>query len=136
MHAEPVGTTTASMIASLPANADEAPLYFASLGSPCVGAFLPLFIDADVPEVLSVSSEEPSDESPWWQLKHLLVEVERNWVANAKAVRAEMDHFERMAHERAAAIASDEKPVKSDFMRSTVEEFLALVSRLRRELHA
>lgn len=134
MHAEPVGTTTASMVASLPSSDGATPLYFASLGSPCAGAFLPLFVDADVPEILSASSGEPSEESPWWQLKHLLAGVERNWPVNAPAVRAEMDRFETAAREQAFATANGSTADKSEFMRSTTNEFLALVARLRCEL--
>jgi secernin len=136
MHAEPVGTTTASMVASLPANSDDPPFYFASLGSPCVGAFLPLFVDGDIPEVLAVSSNEASEESPWWQLKHLLVEVERNWATNAAKVRAEMDRFETFAHAQAASVAGESKTVKTEFMRFTTSDFLALVAELRRDLRA
>lgn len=136
MHAEPVGTTTASMIASLPADSGRAPLYFASLGSPCVGAFVPLFIDADVPEILSVSSSEPSDASPWWQTKQLLAAVERDWARNGPPVRAEMDRFETAAQDEAESIAGEDRSVRSAFMLATVDAFLTLVAKLSRDLLA
>jgi len=136
MHAEPVGTTTASMIASLPANHHATPLYFASLGSPCVGAFVPMFIDAEVPEILSAASSEPSEGSPWWQLKQLLMEVEANWTANAPRVRAEMDRFESAVHREATRIAGDDASAKSDFMRAAVDDLLSLVANLRGDLRA
>ncbi len=94
MHAEPVGTTTASVIAHLPHAAGEPVTYWASLASPCVSAFLPLYVDAGVPEMLTRSSVEPSPESPWWRCKQLLGAVEQDWSARAPIVRAELDEFE------------------------------------------
>jgi secernin len=94
MHAEPVGTTTASMIARIPATDAEPLVYWASLGSPCVGAFVPLFVDAAVPEVLSRGGELPAGDSPWWRMKRLLTLVERNWPAFLPEVRRQLDAFE------------------------------------------
>jgi dipeptidase len=134
MHADPVGTTTASMIASLPASQALPPLYLASLGSPCVGAFVPLFVDAEVPAILSRGAAEPDDESPWWQLKHLLVDIERDWERNAPRVRAEMDRFETEAYGAARAAAGSTASAKSELMRQIVADLLGLARRLRREL--
>jgi hypothetical protein len=135
MHAEPVGTTTASMIASLPPD-PGVPLYFASLGSPCVGAFLPLFIDAEVPPILAHSSPEPSEASPWWQMKQLLIAVEGDWTSHLPRVRAAMDRFESEAHQEALKAAGGSATDKGVFMRATVDELLALVARLRRDLES
>ena len=134
MHAEPVGTTTASMVASLPRSRNEPPLYFASLGSPCVGAFIPLFVEADIPGVLARSSEHPSEDSPWWQLKQLLVQVERDWSRHAPRVRAEMDRFEIRAERAAKGVAGAGPEVKTALMQGGVTELLELVGRLRREI--
>lgn len=134
MHAEPVGTTTASMIASLPPEPGRAPLYLASLGSPCVGAFIPLFVDAEVPAVLARGGAQPDSESPWWQLKQLLAAVETNWQAHAPRVRTAMDAFETEAYATASRIAGDSPAVKTEFMREVVHDLLALVRRLQRDL--
>ncbi len=98
MHADPVGTTTASMIARIPR--DGAPLvYWASLGSPCVSAFIPLFVDADIPGVLCEGGETP-DQSLWWQLKRVLTRVETDWSRYAPRVRNAFDRFEAQTAER------------------------------------
>lgn len=133
MHAEPVGTTTASMIASLPA-AGGAPLYFASLGSPCVGAFVPLFIDAEVPPILARRSVEPSEDSPWWQLKRLVTAVERDWNANLPVVRAEMDRFEKDVSAAALTLEGESTPAKTRFMSQATDELVELAGRLREAL--
>jgi hypothetical protein len=45
-----------------------------------------------------------------------------------------MDRFEAAAYTQAKEIASASAPVKTELMHATVDEFLALVGRLRREL--
>ena len=53
MHAEPVGTTTASLVAALPEDRGRPWPIWASFGSPCLGLFLPLYIDGCVPASLA-----------------------------------------------------------------------------------
>ena len=132
MHAEPVGTTTASMIALLPS--DGVPIYFASLGSPCVGAFVPLFIDAEVPPILARRSAEPSEDSPWWQLKGLVTAVERDWSANLPVVRVEMDRFEKDVSAEALTLAGESAAIKTRFMSQATDELVELAGRLRAAL--
>jgi secernin len=96
MHADPVGTTTASMIARLPADPSDLLCYWGSLGSPCVGVFLPYYVDAELPELLAHGSEEPSPVAPWWRFKALLTLVERDWPRHGPRVRAYWDEFEHV----------------------------------------
>ncbi|HVO23726.1 MAG TPA: C69 family dipeptidase [Candidatus Margulisiibacteriota bacterium] len=134
MHAEPVGTTTASVIANL---RDGGPLtYWASLGSPCVGAFLPLYVDADIPAILSHGGEHPSDDSPWWLAKRILTLVETDWAGRAPRAREELEEFEtsvaaQMERER---IASKSAAQRTAFMHATVDDWLACLRRLAERL--
>jgi secernin len=134
MHAEPVGTTTASMIARISVIAGEAPVYWASLGSPCIGAFIPLFVDADVPQILGTGGEHPADDSPWWQLKTLLTHVEQDWTDRAPRARAQLDEFEAeiAAQMRQQNLAAASPIDKAAFTRHAVDELLARVARLNR----
>jgi secernin len=136
MHAEPVGTTTASMIARIPADEQEPLLYWASFGSPCVGAFVPLFIDADVPDILGLGGEHPTDASPWWQLKRLLARVECDWNAHLPRVRTVLDAFEAGIAEqvRPARLARLSVTERSRLMQTAVDGLLARVRRLTEEL--
>jgi len=104
MHAEPVGTTTASMIARLPSDPDELLVYWGSLGSPCVGVFLPYYLEAQLPPLLARGGAEPSDASPWWRFKTLLTLVERDWPRHAEPVRAYWADFEAMVTADAADV--------------------------------
>jgi dipeptidase len=133
MHADPVGTTTASVVVRLPGG-DEPLIYWASLASPCVGAFVPLFVDAEVPALLGAASEQPSDDCPWWQCKRLLEAVERDWAAHLRRVRAVLDPFEERVAEEAIGVAHGSIAEKTVFMQRTADEMLEHVRQLRRDL--
>jgi dipeptidase len=96
MHAEPVGTTTASMIARLPAEPDDLLRYWGSLGSPCIGVFLPYYVDGELPQILARGGTQPSADSPWWRFRMLLTLVERDWARHAPRVRAYWDDLEQV----------------------------------------
>ncbi len=136
MHAEPVGTTTASMIARIPSVAGEPLTYWASLGSPCLGVFLPLYVDADIPAVLSRGGERPSDDSPWWQAKRILTLVEADWPQRARRVREQLDHFEAQVATQMErqGIASASVTERSTFMHETISALSADLHRLEKAL--
>ncbi len=124
MHAEPVGTTTASMIARLPADADELLVYWASLGSPCIGVFLPYYVDADIPAAVARGGTEPSTDSPWWRFKTLLTLVERDWQRHADAVRAYWADFEAMVVGEAAEVEAKAVRLRRAGQRDTAARLL------------
>lgn len=132
MHADPVGTTTASMIARIPPDPDQPLTYWASLGSPCVSVFLPLFVDAQVPAVLSRGGERPSEDSPWWQCKRLLGIVERDWERYAPRVRMQLDACEAELMDRAApdVVATLTPAQRSEITYAAVDAFLGRVNDL------
>ena len=70
-HLDPLVSTTASLVARLPTRPDGRPDLWACLGSPCTGVFLPVYLDADLPAVLSKGGDKPSGDSPWWRFKAL-----------------------------------------------------------------
>ncbi len=65
------GNTAASLVADFCADGTRLPVYWCSLYSPCLGLFLPTFIEGDLPPVLSIGDAVPGDESPWWQFHRL-----------------------------------------------------------------
>lgn len=94
MHADPLDNTTASMVAGLPRDPDVIVPVAVSLGSPCVGAFLPVFLEAEVPATLGAGPAEPDPASLWWRLRGLLDRIEAGPPAVAAHVRAHLDAFE------------------------------------------
>lgn len=133
MHADPLDNTTASMVAALPPTPDRPASIGVSLGSPCVGAFVPVWLEAPVPAVLARGSGEPDDDSPWWRMRALLDLVERDVATYGPMVRARWDLFEtgvwRDAGEVERNAARREGAARSallgDFSAHVVERWLA-----------
>ena len=65
------GNTAASLIADLCDDGSRLPVYWCSMYSPCLGIFLPMFVEGRIPDVLSTGGEEPDGESPWWMFHRL-----------------------------------------------------------------
>jgi dipeptidase len=137
MHADPLDNTTASMVASLPADPDAVAAIAVSLGSPCVGMFLPVWLDTPVPARLGLGGDEPDAASPWWRMRALLDLVERDVARYGPPVRARWDAFEaalwRDAVEVERAAARHEKAARGALLGAFSE---AAVDRWLEELDA
>lgn len=101
MHAEPVGTTTASLVAELPARdeRDDAgwrpwPVWI-SFATPCTGVFLPVYVDGVVPAAYARGGETPSDDSAWWAFARLRAAAQRDFAALNPRLRAAWAPLER-----------------------------------------
>jgi len=68
---ESKGASTASLVADLCATDERLPVYWCGMYSPCMTVFMPMFIEGDLPNSLSVARETPSDDSPWWDFYRL-----------------------------------------------------------------
>ncbi len=99
--------TAASMVTRLVAG--DRPTYWASMGPPCTGVFLPSWVDTAPAAPLGHADEEPSDASPWWRYR-------RVWEAVAAAadpalavarVRAAWRPLEERPGEQLAALGTD-----------------------------
>jgi secernin len=146
MHADPVGTTTASMVARLAGQEDEPLCYWACLGSPCTGVFLPYYVDAEVPDVVCRGGSDPAEDSAWWSFKKLLSLVERDPQRHGSRVRAFWNEFEQNIFRAAAAVEQDAahlrqrgnfasaKNLLSNFVHERVSEMIQHLARLTYEL--
>ena len=65
------GASTASLVADLCATGERLPVYWTGMYSPCMTVFMPMFIEGDLPNALSIARETPSDDSPWWDFYRL-----------------------------------------------------------------
>jgi len=82
------GNTAASLVADLCADGSRLPVYWCSMYSPCLGVFMPLFCEGNVPEVLGVGGERSSAASPWWLFHRLSQLVRRAPAERVAPVRA------------------------------------------------
>jgi secernin len=136
LHADPVGTTTASMVARLRARSDGRPDLWASLAGPCTGVFLPLYLGGDVPAAYARGGGSPDRASPWWRFKALqdavlarprteLMRLQRSWGEWEQELAS---RSELLAEEvRAVRRHGDSEAVRrltSRFMEDNLEETL------------
>jgi secernin len=103
MHADPVGTTTASMVIELHGDAGRPLVAWMALTNPCVSPYLPVFVDAPVPRELMLDA----DGGAWPRFKVLLGEVERDFASRAPVVREFWkSHEDAIVRETAAFLES------------------------------
>lgn len=134
MHAEPVGTTTASLVAPLPRERSAPWPVWISFAAPCTGVFLPVYLDGVIPASLARGAASPSEGSFWWTLKRLEQAAERDFERHTPVLREgwegleEKVESERVRVEAQAGEAAKEGDVDlasqlvSDFMARSFEE--------------
>ncbi|HEY8493087.1 MAG TPA: C69 family dipeptidase [Myxococcota bacterium] len=101
MHSEPIGTTTASLVAPLPAQRRDPWPVWISFATPCTSVFLPVYLDAPLPAELSRGGPEPDVESAWWAFKVLQDAAATDFPLHTPALREAWKGLEaRVAEER------------------------------------
>ena len=108
MHADPVGTTTASLVVEIGDPATVRPVWVAFC-NPCVAPYLPLFPAGQVPADMQRGGAEPASNGGWWRFKRLLSLIEQDWERNAPLARSQWRDFEmRLGEWTAALLGSNE----------------------------
>lgn len=101
---DPINNTAAGMVARLPAVEDGLLTYWGCLGSPCVGLFLPYYLEGQIPPALARGGGEATEDSPWWKFKRLLDLVERDFARYTPLVSAHWAELEQEISLQAASI--------------------------------
>ena len=105
-------TTAASMVAVL--SPSRPPLYWASMGPPCTGIFVPYWVDAGLPAILAHAEGTAAADSPWWRYRQLL-EAAAGSPDPARMVariRVEWAPLEARIQARMARLAPDGPPTE------------------------
>ena len=133
MHGDPLDNTTASMVASLRPDGRPAAIWV-SLGSPCLGAFLPMYLAGQVPSILAAGGAEPDPASPWWRTRTLLERVQDDLPHWTPLLRERFDALEVQLEREAAAIEAEVAATPAHasrrltaFMEQAVERWLAVL---------
>ena len=148
MHSEPIGTTTASLVASLPpVSATPWPVWI-SFGTPCTGIFLPVYVDGVLPGALARGAEHDEPDSAWWSFKRLQDAASPDFPARTPRLRERWAELEtrinsaRVPVERAAAEAQragradDASGLLSEFMASATGDALTLAGEMAETIGA
>jgi secernin len=143
MHSEPVGTTTASLIAPLPTDRTAAWPVWVSFGTPCTGIFLPVYLGGAIPELLSKGGESPEDDSAWWVMHELQEAASRDFARYTPLLRREWASLEEKidierrgveSSARVATVSGDDEEAErlvSEFMVRTAREVVERATELR-----
>ena len=123
MHADPIGTTAASMVAHLRGGTGPA-AYWASLGTPCCGVFMPLYIDGDIPGALTKAGEEFSEDSVWWLFKKLDECVAEDYAGRTPRVQEVWGALEKEFIEKAAAMEDEVGGLSDEAATSRLTQFM------------
>ena len=101
------GNTAASLVADLCADDSRLPVYWCSFYSPCLGLFLPVFNEGDLPLVLGIGEARPSDESPWWLFRSLSRHARADPETRIPAVRERWAKFQAQLFETTYEVARE-----------------------------
>jgi secernin len=123
------GQTAASMVAHLH---PDGIIAWCSLVTPCTSVFLPVFVDASVPEVLAQGAAAFSPESPWWRLKRLLNRATENWVESFPRIRAHWHDWQQALLREAADYRRATCDHKSIWVNRNVTRLLTEIAALER----
>jgi hypothetical protein len=67
-----------------------------SVVTPCIGIFLPFFVEASVPEELAQGAATFTAASPWWRVKRLLDHAAKSWAESFPRLRAHWQEWQQV----------------------------------------
>ena len=102
---ERTGASTASLVADLCATGERLPVYWTGMYSPCMTVFTPMFIEGDIPSVLSIGGETESNDSPWWDFYRLTHYGLRSGAQAREDIRSELTILQNELFESAYEMA-------------------------------
>jgi secernin len=139
------GNTAASLVADLCADGSRLPVYWCSFYSPCLGVFLPVFMEGTLPPALSVGEATPAPESPWWQFHRLSRFVRAEPERRLAPVRQEWAEFQQELLASAYPLAREGRrlldngqtdaasELLTDYMKTNVAEMRSRLAGILRE---
>jgi dipeptidase len=107
MHSEPIGTTTASIVAPLPAERRAPWPVWISFATPCTGVFLPVYLDGRIPPALARGGAEADAASAWWAFKVLQDAAAADFPRHTPWLRDAWKGFEARVEAERLAVETD-----------------------------
>ena len=131
--------TAASIVAELCEDGSRLPIYWTSMYSPCLGIFLPTFIEGELPKELSYAEASASDRSVWWMFRRLAKAVLDFPERRVPEVRTEMTRIQANMMKSCYSVAregrqlidanrtNDAEQMLSEYMLANLAEVVATV---------
>ena len=123
MHSEPIGTTTASLVAPLPAERRNPWPVWISFAAPCTGVFLPVYLDGLIPPELARGGEQPDAGSAWWAFKVLQDAAAADFPRHTPTLRDAWKGFE-------SRVESERQSVEAEAARARAQGSHAVVTKM------
>jgi dipeptidase len=124
MHSEPIGTTTASLVAALPAERRRPWPVWISFAAPCTGVFLPVYLDGLIPPELARGGAEPDAGSAWWTFKALQDAAAADFPRYTPWLREAWKSFESRVETERAAVEAEASRARGDRSHAIVTQLL------------
>ena len=125
MHSQPVATTTASLVATLPTDRSAAWPVWVSFGTPCTGVFMPVYLSGLLPDVLARGGEVAEADSAWWAFHALSCAASRDFARYVPMLRQEWRALEERIERERRSVESD---ARTAFAAGEKEEGAELLS--------
>jgi secernin len=123
------GQTAASMVAHLHKDGVVA---WCSLVTPCIGIFLPFFVDASVPDSLAQGAATFSAASPWWRVKRLLDRAAENWGEAFPRIRGHWQEWQQTLLREAPNHRKESSDHKTMWVNANFTKWLTEIAALER----
>ena len=146
MHADPVGTTAASVVAHI-RKPGRFTVYWASLGNPCCGVFMPLYMEGEIPPALMLAGSHFSEDPVWWLFKKLDECVAENYQGRTPVVQSVWSELEAEFISLSASVEAEAEALRSggnmervslcftQFMNENLNKVVSRVRELLEEFH-
>ena len=121
------GNTAASLVSELYSDNSQLDIHWTSMYSPCLGIFLPMFIEGEIPNILSIGDKNYDRQSPWWAFR-LLEESSRTAGIldddKATEIRKIWNPIQNEFYKSAKLIAKDANQLKQENKLNQMQEEL------------
>lgn len=124
MHSEPIGTTTASLVAALPRERRAPWPVWISFATPCTGVFLPVYLDGRIPPELARGGPEPDAASAWWAFKVLQDAAAVDFPRHTPWLREAWKSFEARVESRRIAVEAEAARARASGSHAVVTKLL------------
>ncbi len=118
------GNTAASIVAHLCDDGSRLPVYWCSFYSPCLSVFLPMFIEGELPQVLAIGDETPSEDSPWWLFRQLSLKLRLDESSRIPTVQKKWETLQTQLFATAYQIAKEAKFLMDKGCQNTANQLL------------
>tara|TARA_B100000029_G_C17608388_1_gene968266 strand:- start:688 stop:2013 length:1326 start_codon:yes stop_codon:yes gene_type:complete len=111
------GNTAASLVSELHTDNTQLDIHWTSMYSPCLGIFLPMFIEGEIPKVLSIGNQNYNHKSPWWAFRSLEESCRTDGLLDnnkASQIRKIWEPIQNEFYKSAKLIAKDANKLKQE----------------------